>query len=173
MNYLVRLCIIILGFLASCAVGGLLISTAWATQENAIDGGTVYRIFARAIAFGGFAAAASLLVIPVIGYAEYAAERRFAFYAICGALAGSVPALITVPDSLTSKQGLTGFALFAAVGLVAGAVYWLIAGRSAGFPKSATGRIDLLVLRLRGKEWSGGMPRRGVDRPPCAALNRV
>ena len=41
MNYLFRLCIIILGFLASCAIGGLLISTAWATQENVIDGGTV------------------------------------------------------------------------------------------------------------------------------------
>ena len=137
MNYLARLGIIILGFVVSCAVAGLLISIGWAAQENGDAGATIYRIFARAIAFGGFTAAASLLVFPLIGYGEYVAERRFAFYAICGVLAGSVPALISVPDALTSKEGLTGLALYAAVGLVAGSIYWLIAGRGAGFPKSA------------------------------------
>ena len=62
MNYLSRLGIIVLAYIAACVVAGLLFSIAWATQENAIDGGTVYRIFARMFAFGGLAAAASLLI---------------------------------------------------------------------------------------------------------------
>jgi len=81
-NYLSRLGIIVLAYIAACVVAGLLFSIAWATQENAIDGGTVYRIFARMFAFGGLAAAASLLILPAVGYAEYAAERRYAFYAV-------------------------------------------------------------------------------------------
>ena len=40
--------------------------------------------------------------------------------------------LIAAPDSLTSREGLAGLALFSVVGLAAATVYWLIAGRSAG-----------------------------------------
>jgi hypothetical protein len=136
-NYLSRLLIIIVGYVVSCAVAGLLLSMAWATQENAVDGGTLYRILARMVTFGGFAAAGSLLIIPVVGYAEYAAERRYAFYAVCGVLAGLLPGLIAEPAQLTSARGVAGLALFSGIGLAAATVYWLIAGRNAGFPKSA------------------------------------
>jgi len=137
-NYLSRLGIIVLAYIAACVVAGLLFSIAWSTQENPIDGGTVYRIFARMFAFGGLAAAASLLIIPAVGYAEYASERRYAFYAVYGALAGFLPGLIAAPDGLTSKEGLAGLALFSVVGLAAATVYWLIAGRSAGLRAIAT-----------------------------------
>ena len=52
-NYLSRLGIIILGYIAACVVAGLLFSIAWATQENAIDGGTVLSHLRAHVCFWG------------------------------------------------------------------------------------------------------------------------
>jgi hypothetical protein len=135
--YLKRLAVIVIACLASCAVAGLLLSLVWATQENDSTG-AIYRIFARAVAFGALTASAALLVTPVIAYAEYAKERRFAFYAICGMLTALLPLLISAPaDRALSADGLALLGIFVAIGLMAASVYWLIAGRGAGIPAAA------------------------------------
>jgi hypothetical protein len=135
--YLKRLAVIVIAYLASCAVAGLLLSLVWATQENDSTG-AIYRIFARAVAFGALTASASLLVTPVIAYAEYAKERRFSFYAICGILAVLLPLLISAPADLAlTGGGLALLVVFIAIGFVAATVYWLIAGRGAGIPAAA------------------------------------
>jgi hypothetical protein len=135
--YLKRLAVIVIAYLASCAVAGLLLSLVWATQENDSTG-AIYRIFARAVAFGALTASAAMLVTPVIAYAEYAKVRRYGFYAICGMLAPLLPLLISEPaDRALTGDGLALLGIFVAIGLIAASVYWLIAGRGAGIPAAA------------------------------------
>jgi hypothetical protein len=135
--YLKRLAVIVIAHLASCAVAGLLLSLVWATQENDSTG-AIYRIFARAVAFGALTALSAVLVTPAIAYAEYAKQRRYAFYAICGMLAALLPPAISAPaDRALTGDGLVLLAIFAAIGLIAASLYWLIAGRGAGIPVAA------------------------------------
>jgi hypothetical protein len=135
--YLKRLAVIVFAYLAACAVAGFLFSLVWATQENDSTG-AIYRIFARAVAFGALTASAAMLITPVIAYAEYAKERRYVFYAICGMLAPLVPLAISEPaDRALTGDGLALLGIFVAIGLIAASLYWLIAGRGAGIPTGA------------------------------------
>jgi hypothetical protein len=135
--YLKRLAVIVIAYLASCAVAGFLFSLVWATQENDSTG-AIHRIFARTVAFGALTASAAMLVTPAIAYSEYAKERRYLFYAICGMLAPLLPLAISEPaDQALTGDGLALLGIFVAIGLIAASVYWLIAGRNAGIPASA------------------------------------
>jgi hypothetical protein len=136
---LARLLVVLVAYVASCGVAGLFMSLLWATEETGAAGEIVYRIFARAIAFGTFVATGSLPVIAVIAYAEYVRERRYAFYAVCGLLAGLLPVLVTAPpdSGLFSMDGLAVVTLASVTGLLAASAYWLIAGRSAGMRAAA------------------------------------
>ena len=134
MRLLARLLVVLVAYVVSCWVGGLVVSVLWATEETGAAGEIVYRIFARAIGFGMIVAGGSLPVIPAIAYAEYVRERRYAFYAVCGLLAGLLPVLVTAPpdSGLFSMDGVAVVTLACVTGLLAASAYWLIAGRSAG-----------------------------------------
>jgi H+/Cl- antiporter ClcA len=134
-----RLLVVLVAYLASCGVAGLFMSLLWSTEETGAAGEIVYRIFARAIAFGMFVATGSLPVIAVIAYAEYMRERRYAFYAVCGLLAGLLPVLVTAPPDAGrfSMDGVVVLTLAGVTGLLAASAYWLIAGRNAGMSAMA------------------------------------
>ncbi len=84
---------------------------------------------------------APLGVAALLG--ELARLRSWLWYACCsGGLAASMPFLLrlwtglerrtTAPDSITAATESRFLLLFFFVGLIAGSIYWLIAGRNAG-----------------------------------------
>jgi hypothetical protein len=129
-----RLGRVLVAYLASCALASLALSALWAMEDTGSASEIVYRIFARAVWLPILVGPASLPVIVLIAYAEYARERRYLIYALCGLLAGVLPLVVTSPPDLRlfSPDNLFGLGMFGASGLLAATLYWLIAGRHAG-----------------------------------------
>ena len=138
MKALLRIFILIpIGYVAACVAAGVVMASSLYSftgrPDAAIQGvvlafGFVVAVYAGALAF------APMLVAIVL--AEAFSWRSFFFWAPFGGVLGLAGKALSDHYEGAPTPGV--IALYAAAGAVAGAVYWLIAGRSSGvFP---TGR---------------------------------
>src|SRR6201999_2137656 len=135
-----RLFVIAFGFLAACLVAGMIIVVAVFFPEfsdlgtGPIDQG----VFQILVAFGFiFVSGFALLPAAIIALVTEAFSiRSMLAYAIGGAVVGAACYLSLVPfDTNTwSFDGIVRrhMEIMTGAGIVAGLVYWMIAGRNAG-----------------------------------------
>ena len=132
-----------LGFIAACLAAGavLLLALAggpegWQALRADFALGEENGLFVMAGGFAGLVIAA-LVAVPafiVILLAELFAWRSIFFYLAAGALIGLSGSVIPIEEVF--PQAEANMTMLAAAGLVGGFVYWLIAGRSAGFVRA-------------------------------------
>jgi hypothetical protein len=125
----------LLAYLAANLTAGFSLSAVWTIDEASHSLGAVAwyfigwtGIFAILVALAGLAA------VPALAYAECARQRKFPFYLACGLFVALLPVLIFPPHDavLFSRDGFLVCGFFGGGGLIAAAMYWLIAGRYAG-----------------------------------------
>src|SRR3974390_1176741 len=140
MALIVRLFVIALGFLAACLVAGLIIVTAVLFPEfSDLGAGPVDQgVFQILVAFGFiFISGFALLPAAIIALiTEAFSIRSVLAYAIGGAAVGAACYLSLVPYD-PDPWRFNGIVrrhmeIMTGAGIVAGLVYWMIAGRSAG-----------------------------------------
>jgi hypothetical protein len=135
-----RLFVILFGFLASCLVAGMIVVGAVLYPElsdfgtGPIDQNAVNVVLGFGFIFlSGFALLPALIVV-LITEAFYV--RGVLTYAVGGAIVGAACYLGLVPFDPTTLQfdGVVRrhLEIMTGAGIVAGLVYWLIAGRTAG-----------------------------------------
>src|SRR6266536_1802178 len=135
-----RLFVILFGFLAACFVAGMIVVGAVLYPEfselgtGPIDQGAINVVLGFGFIFlSGFALLPALLVV-LITEAFYV--RGVLTYAVGGAIVGAACYLGLVPfDPATMHfDGIVRrhLEIMTGAGIVAGLVYWLIAGRTAG-----------------------------------------
>jgi hypothetical protein len=126
------LVLIPLGFVLACfASGGFLVLAvigADGTTLTAYGGETLLLVLGTTAFVGGLAALPALVAIVA---AEIFAFRTVVFHVLAGAAIGLAAHLLG-PVGQQPISG-AGAQLFLATGCVGGLVYWLVAGRSAGF----------------------------------------
>jgi hypothetical protein len=144
---------IVAGYLLGCAAAGVLVVLGFAAPRLIDDLGASFHLgimslMAAAVIVVVLACSALPAFLTVI-YAERTGKRSAGFYAAAGALngllsfvlycmatiwrSGAAPTLardITAADGMIRLAG--GLALFALAGILAGLVYWAVAGRRAG-----------------------------------------
>ncbi len=128
--------IIPLAFLAACLAAGAFLVLALAGGAEGWREAAAVDEQGILVVLGSVAAiiVAAVVAIPafvVIILAELFRWRSIFFYLIVSALIGLAAGLLPVDPAEQHRENAA--ALFAAVGAVGGFVYWLIAGRSAGF----------------------------------------
>ncbi|MGB8399165.1 hypothetical protein [Bradyrhizobium sp.] len=135
-----RLFVILFGFLAACLVAGMIVVGAVLYPEfsdlaiGPIDQGALNVVLGFGFVFiSGFALLPALVVV-LITEAFYI--RGVLTYAIGGAIVGAVCYLGLIPfDPATLQfEGIVRrhLEIMTGAGIVAGLVYWMIAGRTAG-----------------------------------------
>jgi hypothetical protein len=135
-----RLIVILTGFLASCLVGGMIVVTALLFPEfsdlgaGPVDQGTIDILLGFGFIFiSGFALLPALVIVAIT---EAFYIRSALAYAVGGGLVGLACYLGLVPFNPDSLQfeGIVRrhLEIMTGAGIVAGFVYWLIAGRTAG-----------------------------------------
>jgi hypothetical protein len=135
-----RLFVIFLGFLAACLVAGMIVIFAVLFPElSDLDTGTIdQNAFSVVLGFGfifisGFALLPAMLVVAIT---EAFYVRGVLTYALGGAVVGLACDLGLVPfDPATMRfDGIIRrhLEIMTGAGIVAGLVYWVIAGRNAG-----------------------------------------
>ena len=139
MALIVRIFVILFGFLAASFAAGVVVIVAvlfpeWSDVNLELDDSTMSIIAAFGFIFiSGFALLPAMIVALVT---EAFGIRALLFYVLGGALVGAMCYLSLVPfDTITmSFQGIIRRELevMTGAGVVAGFVYWLIAGRNAG-----------------------------------------
>lgn len=140
MSLIGRLFLILFAFLASCFVAGTIVVVAVLYPEfsdfgtSAIDQSTINILIGFGFIFlSGFALLPALIVV-LITEAFYI--RSILAYAIGGALVGAACYLGLVPFDPQTMQfdGIIRrhLEIMTGAGIVAGLIYWLIAGRTAG-----------------------------------------
>lgn len=129
-----------IGFLAACLVAGAVIVLALAGGP---DGWQAFRaeflpgerdgLFMFAGGIAGLIVAAFIAVpsFIVILLAELFGWRSVFFYLVAGAVIGLSGSILPVEELLPEAD--VDMTMLAAAGLAGGFVYWLIAGRSAGY----------------------------------------
>ncbi|RWC08306.1 MAG: hypothetical protein EOS52_30915 [Mesorhizobium sp.] len=65
--------------------------------------------------------------------AEFFSLRSFWLHMVFGATAAAAGFMLIWPDAADDPESLADMGIIAGAGLVAGLIYWLIAGRDAGF----------------------------------------
>lgn len=130
-----RLTVIVIGFVAALAAGGLFFTLALTGVMEPNSGASLSEHWLTVIPLAMFVAATSgaLIVIPFFaaaGLCEYFALRGFALHLAAGAAIG----LLAIWYREGAGVAALGKPVTAAIaaGAVAGSVYWLIAGRNAG-----------------------------------------
>src|SRR6516165_8791636 len=129
-----RLVVILIGFLASCLVGGMIVVGALLFPEfsdlgaGPVDEGTIDVLLGF-----GFALLPALVIVAIT---EAFYIRSALAYAVGGGLVGLACYLGLVPfhpETLTF-EGIVRrhLEIMTGAGIVAGVVYWIIAGRNAG-----------------------------------------
>ena len=140
MALIVRLFVIAVGFLAACLVAGMIIVIAVLFPEfSDLGTGPVDQgVFQIMVAFGFiFVSGFALLPAAIIALlTEAFSIRSVLAYAIGGALVGAACYLSLVPFD-TDTWHFNGIVrrhmeIMTGAGIVAGLVYWMIAGRNAG-----------------------------------------
>ena len=136
-----RLFVILFGFLAACLVAGLIVVGAVLFPEfsdlsmgGAIDQSALNVVLGFGFIFlSGFALLPALIVV-LITEAFYV--RSVLIYAVGGAIVGAACYLGLVPFDPATMQfdGIVRrhLEIMTGAGIVAGLVYWMIAGRNAG-----------------------------------------
>src|SRR5690242_18709084 len=135
-----RLVVILIGFLASCLVGGMIVVAALLFPEfsdlgaGPVDQGTIDVLLGFGFIFvSGFALLPAAVIVAVT---EALYIRSALAYAVGGGLVGLACYLGLVPFDPDTFQfeGIVRrhLEIMTGAGIVAGAVYWLIAGRNAG-----------------------------------------
>src|SRR6516165_380118 len=129
-----RLVVILIGFLASCLVGGMIVVGALLFPEfsdlgaGPVDEGTIDVLFGS-----GFALLPALVIVAIT---EAFYIRSALAYAVGGGLVGLACYLGLVPFHPETLQfdGIVRrhLEIMTGAGIVAGVIYWLIAGRNAG-----------------------------------------
>jgi hypothetical protein len=135
-----RLIVIFIGFLAACLVSGMIVVGALLFPEfsdlgaGPVDQGTIDVILGFGFIFvSGFALLPALVIVAIT---EAFYIRSVLAYAVGGGLVGLACYLGLVPfdpDTL-HFSGIVRrhLEIMTGAGIVAGAVYWMIAGRNAG-----------------------------------------
>ena len=124
-----------LAYVAAClAAGGFVVLVAFGADLDAVAGlveaapaELAALVVSAAALIGAFAFLPTLLAIVL---AEVFAWRSLVFYLLAGLAVGFAAVALLVPPE--RGLGHADARLFLAAGAVAGAVYWLIAGRRAG-----------------------------------------
>jgi hypothetical protein len=140
MSLIGRLFVILFGFLAACFVAGMIVVGAVLYPEfSDLESGTIDQDAINVVlGFGfiflsGFALLPALIVV-IITEAFYI--RRALAYAVGGAIVGAACYLGLVPFDPETLQfdGIVRrhLEIMTGAGIVAGLVYWMIAGRTAG-----------------------------------------
>jgi hypothetical protein len=135
-----RLVVILLGFLASCLVGGMIVAGALLFPEfsdlgtGPVDEGTIDILLGFGFIFvSGFALLPALVIVAIT---EAFYIRNALAYAVGGGLVGLACYLGLVPFHPETLQfdGIVRrhLEIMTGAGIVAGVVYWMIAGRNAG-----------------------------------------
>jgi hypothetical protein len=135
-----RLVVIFMGFLAACLVGGMIVVGALLFPEfsdlgaGPVDEGTIDILLGFGFIFvSGFALLPALVIVAIT---EAFYIRSALAYAVGGGLVGLACYLGLVPfhpdtlrfDGIVRRH----LEIMTGAGIVAGVVYWLIAGRNAG-----------------------------------------
>jgi hypothetical protein len=128
-----RLIVILLGYLAaSLAAGAILIGLqlqGWGKMVGGFDSGLI-----GLIVFG-FLQISGVLLLPalaVLAVTEAFYVRRVLVYAILGALGLLLPVCLVRLIEFAPAMQIRDCAVMTGAGIVAGVVYWSIAGRNAG-----------------------------------------
>ena len=136
-----RLFVILFGFLAACFVAGMIVVGAVLFPEfsdlsmgGAVDQGALNVVLGFGFIFlSGFALLPALIVVLVT---EAFHIRSVLAYAVGGAVVGAACYLGLVPFDTATLQfdGIVRrhLEVMTGAGIVAGLVYWMIAGRAAG-----------------------------------------
>jgi hypothetical protein len=140
MSLIGRLIVIFIGFLAACFVGGMIVAVAILFPEFAdlgagpVDEGAIDILLGFGFIFVSGFALVPAMVIAAITEALYI--RSALAYAVGGGLVGLACYLGLVPFHSDTLQfeGIVRrhLEIMTGAGIVAGVVYWLIAGRNAG-----------------------------------------
>jgi hypothetical protein len=128
-----RLMVILLGyFAASLAAGAILIGPqlqGWGKMVGGFDSGLIGLIIF------GFLQISGVLLLPtlaVVAVTEAFNIRRALVYAILGALGLLLPTCLVRLIEFAPVMQLRDCAVMTGAGMVAGVIYWSIAGRNAG-----------------------------------------
>jgi len=135
-----RLLVILIGFLVASLVGGLIIVVALLfpalsdLSAGLIDDGTFDVLLGFGfIFFSGYALLPALIIVVIT---EAFCIRSALAYAVGGGLVGLACYLGLVPFDTTTLQfdGIVRrhLEIMTGAGIVAGVIYWMIAGRNAG-----------------------------------------
>jgi len=129
---LLRILVIIpLGYVAACAAAGAVFALSLygfiGESDPAMQAIAISFAFAMAVYAGALAAAPMLAAIVL---AEAFRWRSFFFWSLFGGVLGLAGKALQENAEGVQTPGVV--ALYAVAGLVAGAVYWLIAGRNSG-----------------------------------------
>lgn len=150
MPLLARLFVIFAGFVAACLVAGAIVVFAVLFPElSALDTGALDpNAFNLLLGFGfvfvsGFALIPALLVAL---FTEVFAIRAVLVYAVSGAAIGALCYLGLLPynSATTTFEGFVQrhLEIMAAAGILAGVVYWMVAGRKAGAWRRQSPRLN-------------------------------
>lgn len=128
------------GFLAACFVAGMVVLFALLIPEMELQSLDVDSGMVNAIVGFGFLLISGFALVPalfVVLMTETFCVRNILTYAILGGLAGLCAYLAFIPfDTVTmSFTGIVRRHLetMAGAGIVGGVIYWMIAGRNAGY----------------------------------------
>ena len=127
-----RLSRIFVGYLAACLAASFVIAIFAFLVAIESEAPSLFKFLELAqVVTWMMIAYAAVPALAVIAYGEANRIRSPAFYVVAGAIAASVSSIMYIPGGLIG--GL--FLLVAPIGLIAGLIYWRIAGRSAGWEK--------------------------------------
>jgi hypothetical protein len=135
-----RLFVILFAFLASCLVAGMIVVGAVLYPEfSDLDTGPIDQSAVNVVLGFGFIFLSGFALLPaliVVLITEAFYVRGVLTYAVGGAIVGAACYLGLVPFDPTTLQfdGIVRrhLEIMTGAGIVAGLVYWLIAGRTAG-----------------------------------------
>jgi hypothetical protein len=125
-----RLPVILLGYFAACVAAGAILISAnlWAWRQM---GNLAAIVWLSLYGFPIYVAALILPVLAVVAITEVLCVRRLMPYLLLGPLGLFLLALYFLGPAILVHDGHVA-AIIAGAGIVAGLVYWSIAGRNAG-----------------------------------------
>lgn len=148
MSLFLRFFVILFALLISILAAGLALAIGimlpdwWTVQTDPVEHFMFFTVQVFATSVVGFYAFLPALIL--IGIAEWFDWRSVFYYALAGAAIGllayySSDISVAIEETTDMPPVAFGAQLVAAAGIIAGCVYWLIAGRNAGKWKAPVG----------------------------------